>query len=73
MKFKDFLQETGILGQSILSPHRAEKRMHTPVRNKGTTVSRMMSAGKVKSPSRPVGIISPTKPMTIPSVLGKAS
>lgn len=40
-----------------------------PVRNKGTSVGRMMAAGKVLSPARPAGLTTPNKPMTIPSLL----
>lgn len=74
MTFKEFLLSDGQFGsptQTVLSFHRLEKRIHTPVK-KGTSVGRMMSAGKINNPARPAGITSLNKPMTVPSVLGKS-
>lgn len=54
--------------QGPMGIHLAMKRLHTPVKKKGTTsVSRALSAGKVISPSRPVIFSSPNSPMTIQS------
>lgn len=61
MTFKEFLNgslfDTGQISKPTVVPKR------------GTTVGRALSAGKVKSPSRPVGIHSLSKPMIISSVL----
>lgn len=79
MRFKEFMQLTeldGYLGNvantnTTLSFHRLEKRINTTP-HKGTSVGRTMAAGKVTSPSRPVGLVSPVGPMTIPSVIKKS-
>lgn len=77
MTFKEFLaldELTGHLGPvssgSQGSVIGSLNRLHRPVLNKGTSVSRLMSAGKVKNPARPAGLTSFNKPMTIPSMLG---
>ncbi len=78
MTFKEFFQLQELESQlgnvkqvkSLLGIHRMEKRLHIPAQKKGTTsVSRAMAAGKINSPSRPVSITSPNKPLVLPSVL----
>lgn len=78
MTFKEFIQFDELQGQygnvgAVQGPmgiHMAMKRLHTPVKKKGTTsVSRAMSAGYFKSPSRPAVLSPPNKPTTIRSVL----
>jgi hypothetical protein len=79
MKFKDFFQLDELVGQygnvkavsSPLGMHRAIKKGLTPtgISRGRTSVSRMLSAGKFRSPSRPSRIIAPNKSMTTPSVL----
>lgn len=72
MTFREFLN--GQFGdvknvQGLLDIHRMEKRLHTPVKKKGTSISRMMSAGKVKNATKPASLTSFKKPVKVPSIL----
>lgn len=75
MKFKQFMvnQMEGLFGSpkkvGELGLIKTQSQAVRPVSNKGTSVGRMMSAGKVKSPARPVGLVSFNKPMTLQSNL----
>lgn len=78
MTFKEFIQINELQGQygnvkAVQGPmgvHLSLKRMHTPVKKKGTTsVSRALSAGKFRSPSRPAIVSGPNSPTMIRSVL----
>lgn len=76
MRFREFFlaQELqGHLGSvqasSGLPAFQNQIKMHKPVTNKGTSVGRLMAAGKVKNPARPVSFTTPNKPMTVPSLL----
>jgi hypothetical protein len=80
MRFKEFVKMDELFGQfgdietakrsnTPTGPFHVEKRLNCPVKKKGTTVGRAMAAGKVKSPSRPVGVTLPNKSMIIPSVI----
>lgn len=74
MKFKDFFYLDETIGDSIkpISPMADEfsKQFSAYKIGKGpSTVSKAMSAGKVKSPSRPAIFTSLNKPSTISSVL----
>lgn len=74
MTFREFLEAEGAFGQvktggGEIGPIRQMIKSVLPVKNKGTSVSRMMSAGKVKSPARPAGLTTPNKPLTLPSTL----
>jgi|694.fasta_scaffold08426_21 hypothetical protein len=76
MTFKEFIQIDELQGQygnvqAVQGPlgiHSALKQLHTPVKKKGTTtVSRAMSAGKFRSPSRPAILSAPNSPTMIQS------
>jgi hypothetical protein len=79
MKFKDFIQLDELVGQygnvkAVSSPlgiHKATKKSLIPTGDSRgrSSVSRLLSAGKFRSPSRPSGLVALNKPMTIPSSL----
>jgi hypothetical protein len=73
MKFKEFLQLEldGLFGNvnGDLGIFQKQLKDCKPVKNKGSTVSRMSSVTKPSMPARPAGLSSYKKPMTIPSLL----
>lgn len=77
MTFKEFLQLDELEGQfGAVKAHngplnliQAMSKMCKPVRGKGSSVSRMFSAGNVSNPARPPKITSVSGPLTKPSVM----
>jgi hypothetical protein len=79
MKFKDFFHIDELVGQygnvkAVCSPlgiHRAIRKglIPTGISRGRTSVSRMLSAGKFRSPSRPSRITGLNRSTTTPSVL----
>lgn len=60
MTFREFLNTNP--GVAV---HLGQKKAHTTVRNKGTSIGRQLSAGKIKNPGSPAGLVSPFKPMSL--------
>lgn len=77
MTFKEFLSlDEGLFGQPSMAGGnigaiKQQIKISGPVIGKGTSVGRMMSAGKVNNPARPARLGSYSKPMVTPSILGK--
>lgn len=78
MTFKQFMQldedSAGLYGSikaasGDINLIKNQIKLTKPVKGKGTSISRMMSAGTVKNPARPARLFSPTKPMTVKSSL----
>lgn len=77
MTFRDFLRLHELAGQfgDVKAHHgplqliKQQAKMVRPVRGKGSTVGRMLSAGGPTSPARPAKITSVHGPLTHPSFL----